>query len=235
MSKIHYQAKVTLSNATPTQVNDQWELTLVFSDLEGVSNPLSITPGDVVVLDTSSYETGTLSRYEILSVIKPDFKEPIVLAKFQESNTNAMPDLTWVVGTIGIIARPSTNYGLLPVTAPSVQQMTDRLSFYVLNYNLVSLMDGILTQGLNTVYSLYTATRVPYLGDGRAALPNTPIGDFILNMAILHFEEGYSMEVTDVIHEMDVNGVSHVVIPPEDLPNLPGNIISLTVSYMVQG
>lgn len=145
MSKILFQAKVILNNALQTATPGEWELQLQVVDYESIFNGMSVAIGDIVIIDTGTLEPGTLTRYEVLSIIQSDYTTPTVLAQYMVNNDNASPDpdLSWALGAEGIITRPSDNYNLLPVISPNVQLTTDRLSFYILNYNLVSILDNL--------------------------------------------------------------------------------------------
>jgi len=145
MSQIYFQAKVNLTTATPVNVEmTSWECTLTFTDLEGVFTGLNIQTGDVVVFDTGMFETGTFSFYSVDAIITPDSFQPIVTLTYMSVNDNpgGSPDLGgYIVGSDGVISRPTPNYGLLPVVSRDIQLISDKFTEYVQNYNFGRIVD----------------------------------------------------------------------------------------------
>jgi len=150
MTTLAFQAKATLQSAVE-QSPGVWEVTVGIVDNEGLFTAASVVTGDIFVFDTGVYEAGTLTRYTISSITSVDQSTGtlVAVAVYDLTNNNAAgsPDLTFCIGFDGIITRKSPNLGLLSVTSPSVQVMSDRFSFYLTNYNMQNIVDKISTQG----------------------------------------------------------------------------------------
>lgn len=146
MSGIVFQSKITVISVIPTFDPLVWDIVVSVIDGEGMFSGTDVQIGDVVVLDTSGYETGTLTRYAIMDINSQNFSEVSIRVVYEPTNTNSDQnvDLNYTVGYDGIICRPSKNYRLLPVIAPSVQQMSDRFTVYLQNYNFSSIVDNIV-------------------------------------------------------------------------------------------
>jgi hypothetical protein len=151
MSKLIFQAKILLNSATPTASVSDWGVNFTFIDREGVFLALDVAVGDVVVLDTGAWELGTLTRY-VVTAINPatTFTTFVGTVTYDVTNDNADPALdlnNCAVGLEGVIGRPSPNYKLLPVISTDVQQLSDRFSEYIQNYNFNNLVDTITGGG----------------------------------------------------------------------------------------
>lgn len=157
MSKLNFQAKILLTYAVATAEPSEWEAWFNFSDNEGAFSGTSVSVGDVLVLDTGSYEVGTLTRYEIITITEADFATPKVIIKYLPDNDNNVPnpDLSYSIGLNGIITRPSTNLKLLAVPSPGTQLLSDRFSFYLQNHNFISIVDEISNSTGNDGASAY--------------------------------------------------------------------------------
>lgn len=144
MSRISFQAVVFLETAVLLQTGD-WTIRVKFTDNEGVSSGLDVTPGDVLAFDTSSYETGTMTFYDVVEVQIPSASTPTLRVAYSTTNDNASgsPDLQYVLGSSGVIARPSTNRNLLPVVSQDTQLIVDKFVSYLQNYNMAVVLDKL--------------------------------------------------------------------------------------------
>ena len=145
MSRLDLQAKVNLSSASATNAEmTTWECALTFTDLEGIFSGTDVTVGDILVFDTGAYETGTFTFYEVTAIVTPDYAAPTVAVQYMAFNNNntGTPDLSYVVGSDGMITRPSSHLGLLPVVSRDVQILSDRFTEYVQNYNFTRILDN---------------------------------------------------------------------------------------------
>ncbi|AEH03590.1 tail fiber protein [Pseudomonas phage PhiPA3] len=75
---------------------------------------------------------------------------------------------------------------------------------------------------------LITAEKLPLQEDGTAILPQPPKGGILLNLAIIHLNDGSVIEVTGVHVRDDVI----LVIPTEDFATLQDTAVSVTVSFI---
>lgn len=237
MSKIAFQAKVVLNNATAYDDNI-YRCTIAFADGEGIYQPRDILVNDIVMFDTGPVDPGTYTRYTVVEIHSVSWTGEVDLS-LQYLDDNASPGgppfLDFLLGTEGVIARPSEYLGLLPVVSPLTQNVKDSYSFYLLNHNLIKLLDAPRNdEGGTSDVVLRTA---PYLfvdpSNGRALLPSPPIGDFVLNMGIAYLVDGSSVEISDVMPFHDqASGQWYAQVPMEDLTELDGLVGAITVSYL---
>ncbi len=235
MSRLHFQSRIELTEA----LNDgtlTWQFTFRLSDNEGIFGARHVDVGDVLVLDTGAAETGTLTRYRIATIVNTTWDGQVeALAVYEDDNNNRTvnPDLTYTVGLPGIITRPTTTHGFLPLPSSDVQQIPDRFGFYLQNYNN-QVLDTLLPEGTGGGSAIQVITAeglVPNL-DGHVLLPQKPLGDLIWNMALIYLSDGSAMEATGVSWIEDTNDTVRLVIPQEDLDFLHAPIDSVTVSFL---
>ncbi len=234
MSKLQFQAKVGLERAIPVD-DTSWDIQISMRDGEGVFQGRDITVGDVLVFDTGISEKGTYTRYDITQIKRISWTGEIeLIIEYRDDNTNTLenPDLSFIEGADGVITRPSEMLGLLPVVAPSVQGMGDTFSFYMLNHNLVKILDHPRDDGGGKT-RLITAQWLPVQSDGRAPLPTEPLGDFVLDMGMAFLVDGSMVELMGVKPVFDEAASRwYATIPPEDMTELAGQVGALTVSYL---
>lgn len=235
MSKLQFQAKVSLDSAVVS--GDGWEVGISFRDGEGVFQGRDLQVGDVIIFNTAIVEPGTYTRYTIEEVVEVDWLGGItLLIKYQPSNDNTTPNppLDYLVGSDGVVSRPSPNRGLLPVISPRVQGMVDAYSFYTLNHNLVKLLDQDTNEGGNArPTQLVTAEWLPVDPSGRAPLPSEPLGDFVWGIGFAFLMDGSLVELMGVKPVLDEeSGTWYAVIPSSDVAELDGQIGALTVTYL---
>lgn len=154
MSKNAFQGKITLIDATVNESDpNKWTCTVDFADAEGTFSSYDIAQGDIISFDTSIYENGTFTFYNILTSAPVDGIRTVVQLSYMPTNDNisGAPDMGWFTGQDGVIARPTSNYGLLPVVSRDVQGVTDKFTEYVQNYNFSKIVDNVnLTKRTNS-------------------------------------------------------------------------------------
>lgn len=146
MAKTSFQAKITLNGAYAVDgENKMWACDVTFTDSDGAYQGVDVHIGDVVAFDTSVVETGTFSFYSVDSIQTQDYTVVSFTLKYMDinDNTNGPPDLGWVIGQDGTIARPSSNIGLLPVVSRDYQVINDKFTEYVQNYNFTKILDAV--------------------------------------------------------------------------------------------
>lgn len=138
--KSKFNLGCTLTNAVDLSAGawNSVRLTLSVYDNSGANIGTGIVVGDVVWLDTGSYEPGTQTEYAITALTTPGSSTTVVTAS-RVTSDNSAPDLSYCVGTKGFVARPTATKGLLPVPAPGVQQLSDSLAIAGLNRNAAKL------------------------------------------------------------------------------------------------
>lgn len=108
-------------------------LQLSVTDWEGVYVGTDISVGDSVWLDTSGYEPGTITQYEITALGARTASSATVTVAFLPTD-HAAPDLSYAIGSRAVVSRPGLR-DLSPVPSPGTQQIPDKLAFYLLNAN----------------------------------------------------------------------------------------------------
>lgn len=234
MSKLQFQAKVSLDSVMSS--GDDWEAVISLRDGEGVFQGRDLTAGDVLVFNTSIVEPGTYTQYVISEVVNVDWLGGVtVILSYSSANNNDSPNppMDYFVGSEAMVSRPSVNRGLLPIVASSVQDMTDTYGIYTLNHNLSVVLDTAqASAGVNA--KLITARYLRVGSDGRAALPSAPLGDFVLDMAMLFMFDGSILEVMGVLPEQDPETEQwYAVIPAQDMATIAGTIGAMSVSYLI--
>lgn len=235
MAKLKFQASVTLNSATPYEDNI-YRCTILFSDAEGVFKPQDIKTDDVIFFDTSSVDPGTYTLYGITEIHSVSWTGEVELSiRYLDVNDNSggPPPLDFITGNAGVIARPSDKAGLMPLVSPSIQEMPDTFSFYLLNHNLIELLNKDPNEGVEKT-KLTTAAWLPINpSDGRAELPSEPVGDFVLNMGVVFLVDGSMVELIDVSPVFDeTTGRWYAQLPMSDLEDLGGAAGAVTVSYL---
>lgn len=232
MSRLFFQAKIELVSAQAGE-GDTWSLAFKFVDNEGRFRVRDVSAGDVVVLDTGPVETGTLTRYRIDTVTNTSWDgTATVVAHYEPDNDNATPnpDLGFVVGRPGIIARPTTHHQFIPLISPSTQGLSDRFAFYLQNYNNY-VIDKTLHEGVGQSLTLVTKS-LRVNPDGYLVLPEIPQGDLIWNTVIVFLDDGSAVEFTEVTWSLNPEGLPVIVFDPNDIAFLHAPIDRVTVSYL---
>lgn len=236
MSRLIFQGAVTLLSAQP-QENQDWLLSIRFRDNEGVFSATDIAAGDVVILDTGFFETGTLTRYEVVACISAYWSgEATIHVTYMDDNDNrrANPDIQWLSGTDGVISRPSPVHDLLPSPSPEIQRISDKFSHFIYNFNNRSILDQFGADGIQSFDELNVGIVSPKLGltdQGNAVLPSRPYGVPIFNMAMLHLIGGTTINL-DGVHFVEDNGTYLVQLETADYERFKDEALYITVSYL---
>lgn len=162
--KTSFQGKITFTSVTPFDSEMRvWVADLTFFDADGAYTGVDVIPGDVLSVDTSIYEIGTFSFYKITSVLSSDPTVVQVVMEYIDANDHVFgpPDATTFIGMDGMVSRPSSNFGLLPVVSTALQNINDKFTEYVQNYNFVQIVDKMLSG--NRVYTKVNGEAGPLL------------------------------------------------------------------------
>lgn len=149
--KLKYNLGLVLDNASDLSAG-AWtsaQIDITVSDYEGVYDGTFILVGDYVIVDTGSYESGTITKYLVTSIVSKNSST----AKLNVSlvaNDTAAPDLSYCVGSRGIVSRPSA-LGVLSVISPNIQQIVDKFSFYTNNENLSILESNLKEKNVSSI------------------------------------------------------------------------------------
>jgi len=95
-------------------------------------------------------------------------------------------------------------------------------------------IDTILQQSINGIgaSSLYTAKNLPVRTDGTVVLPNTPLGDFVFNRAIVHLNSGAVIEFVNIVQTLE--GANTIAtLPSTDFNKYKSQIESVSLSYLI--
>jgi hypothetical protein len=150
MSVSVFQASITL-NTTPTETSygsGVWTMDFKFLDHEGTYNGLNVLVGDVIILDTSGTDPGTLSRYTIDTIYSKTPTTVSVQATYDVGNIYPSPDLGgYELAAPGLITRKTPNYSLLNLPSLQIQLLSDKFAFYLINYMNSDIVDNITGGG----------------------------------------------------------------------------------------
>lgn len=231
MSRLHFQSRIDLLQATPGE-GDSWRLSFTLADSEGRFKARDVDVDDVLVLDTGAVETGTLTRYLITTVVGTTWDGSVeVIAHYLQDNDNQYPNpsLNAMVGSPGIITRPMSRVGLLPLPSPNTQLIEDRFGFYLQNYNAVVTERELAEANVGLV----TVEHITADPQGRYVLPQIPIGDLIWKTAIAYLHDGSAVEMTGVTWTPS-DGLAVLELDDTDITWLPSPLQSITVSFLGQ-
>jgi len=153
MSKLTFQSKMTVDSAIPTENYNEWEVVCTLSDGEGVFSGADVQNGDILVIDTSPYEGGTITFYEVRAIVKSHYRSPTLKILYMSDNDNELinPDISYSLGMDGIITRPFISTNLLSISSSDAQGMNNRFSTYLTNINMESLVEKALGDFTNDV------------------------------------------------------------------------------------
>lgn len=124
----------TLTNATTADGGNTISFTASVKDWTGVYLGSNAAVGDVLLVDTSGSLNGTITAYKITTLPTKTATSISGTATFISTNHTA-PDISASIGTKGVVARPSTNRGALPVFPSGVQVIPEFVLTGLLNYN----------------------------------------------------------------------------------------------------
>ena len=171
MSLTHFQAQITVTSVQ--DVSDgagTWLITMSVLDYEGIYNARNVTVGDVIILDTSMIETGTLSRYTIDSIGAQDAFNVEVTATYDISNGPSYIDLYgYELSLPGLVTRRTPNISLVNIPSPQIQVLPDKFVSYVINFMSNDIVDNIADTLVAPVQSLTNSTPTPVTIGGVAA------------------------------------------------------------------
>src|SRR6185369_1138727 len=123
--KAIFNAKVNLTVSNPQVDPTQFDVTFTITDAEGAFSGFDVLANDIIYLDTSGFELGTVSRYQVLSVTSASFSEVEAMVQFIDNNDSPV-DPAYAIGIDGYISRPTTNLGLNIAPAPGAQALPDK-------------------------------------------------------------------------------------------------------------
>lgn len=143
-SKFNLACTVTAASDTSGGAWTVAQIDLSVSDNDGVWLGTDVAVGDVVILDTGSFEPGTVTEYMVSSAIQRAASS-VRLSVTLRTTDHAAPDLSYAIGARGYLARPTTSRGLVSVPSPGVQGLPDKLSFSGHNRNaaLLDVLTGV--------------------------------------------------------------------------------------------
>lgn len=160
---VYFNGKVTIHAVEDISGGAQtnWRIESSFVDNTGRYLGGDVAVGDVIFVDTGAYDTGTITMYEITSVVAATFDSFTVDVLYSTSNANpaGAPDLNVAVEVPGMVARRSPNMQLSALASPGLQSLPDVFLSAVSNDNTFHIVDNIgggitslsATQGLADV------------------------------------------------------------------------------------
>lgn len=225
MSLSAFQAAVIVNSATETAYGSgNWTLDLSIRDYEGVSTAMDTSVGDVIVLDTSATDIGTLSRYSITAVISKTPFGAIVQALYEPNNNAPSPDISGYDATVpGLITRKTVNYSLLNLPSLAIQGLSDKFAFYLINYMSIAIVDNIA--GGSAVGGGGVKPDWSVLSTDPAGILNKPI---LGTASPLDVPASGNASTTQVVLGSDTRLANQVLTNPSPTPTTIGGIAAGT-------
>ena len=163
MSLPKFNGRIQLTSATQTAPG-VWNVEMAFADLSGSYTALDAIVGDIAVFDTSSFETGTFSRYTLTNISASTSTTLSGTITYHQFNDNAGdPDLGYSVGVYGYLARLSDKKDLMALPSPGIQGLSDAFAFMSYNEDAFNIVDNI--NGNTNLTAQVSATTVTVLSD----------------------------------------------------------------------
>ena len=151
MSKPIFNGRIILQSTNLVDMSAgqylQWQAVFDFSDFAGVYLGYDVAAGDLLIMDTSGYDVGTVTTFEILAVVSTAISSFTATFRYLPQNNNPAgpPDVRACIDAYGYVTRPSTQKGLIGLASPGVQLLPDSLSTHVSNINNFEIVDAIQT------------------------------------------------------------------------------------------
>lgn len=222
MSLSAFQAAVIVNSAVETVTGSgNWTLDLSIRDHEGVYTAMDTSVGDIVVLDTSATDIGTLSRYSITNVISKTPFGAVVQVLYESNNNAPSPDISaYATNEPGLITRKTTNYSLLNLPSLAIQGLSDKFAFYLINYMSIAIVDNITGGAGGDVKSDWAA-----LSTDPAGILNKPI---LGTSSPLDVPASGNATTTQVVIGSDTRLLSQVLTNATPTPTTIGGITAGT-------
>jgi hypothetical protein len=131
MSLSKFNGKVVLSATNLADISSgaktSWNATFSFVDNSGVYLGTQIAIGDVVLLDTSAADLGTVTVYAVTSIVSSTFNSFRVTMTYLSTNANpgGAPDVSSSVDLPGLVARRSVLKSLVTIPNSSIQLLPE--------------------------------------------------------------------------------------------------------------
>lgn len=165
MSAQIFNGKVTLLSTQLTDLSGgaltTWQGSFSFIDNTGLSLGSSVNVGDVILLDTSGIDQGTITSYTITGVIASTFNSFTASFEYDVVNANpgGPPDLNGATDQPGFVTRKSTNKELTGLPYIGLQQLPDAFATHIGNDNAFNIVDNISgTTNLSATPSIDSVT-----------------------------------------------------------------------------
>lgn len=134
----------SLVNASQVAGWDSVQLDLSVMDKEGIYLLTDVLVGDLVLVDASASEGGVTAKYSISSIVSRSGTALKVNASYIAEAGVAAPDLSWCLGAFAVVTRPDAK-GVIPILAPGVQGMADKLAFASVSAGMAALAAALDT------------------------------------------------------------------------------------------
>src|SRR5271166_5955351 len=152
MAHDRFCGTLLLNTASDTVDPNVFNFDGTFNDNEGVYNGLNATIGDVIVLDTSSTEAGTVSRYSIQSFTNQTFSDIAGTMKYLDDPPAIDPSGS--TGGIGIIGTPAPRTGMPWLSASDTQGYPIKLVEFCQNADNFLVEDPNLNTQTSDTFTL---------------------------------------------------------------------------------
>lgn len=242
MSSSIFNGRITLTDSDLIDLSGGlltiWRGTFDFVDNSGKYLGTNVQVGDIVVLDTSAVDQGTVTTFEIIAVGSRTFNQFTVDFQYIPSNSNPAgpPDVFGSIAVPGYITRTSDILKLAGIPSPGLQQLPDLFSFHVSNdnmFNIVDKLDGGTGTGGTGTTGTGTVTSISASG-GETGLsitggPITTQGNLVLG-GVLNVEHG-GTGTDGLVGFLFGNGIA----PFTASPTIPGSLIEGDITGIAAG
>jgi hypothetical protein len=133
MSAPVFNAKITLNSSTQTGP-DSFELQFGIIDMQGIFSGFDVAVGDIVYIDTSGSVAGSVSKYEITSVVSQNATDVTAQVVFYDKGATPI-DPSSGIFLDGFIARVSYNGQLAITPDPQTQILPNKFAIQTQNDN----------------------------------------------------------------------------------------------------
>lgn len=136
MSTPIFNARITLNSVNQVSA-DTFEMQFSVLDMLGIFSGFDVAVDDIMYIDTSGSDPGTVTKYKVVSIVDQDAVNVTVNAKFVDNNASVI-DPSSGIFLDGFIARTSFNGDLAIVPDPGTQILPSKFAISPQNDNFNS-------------------------------------------------------------------------------------------------
>lgn len=146
MSTPRFNAKITLNSTNQLSANT-WTFEFSILDVEGVFSGFDVSVNDLIVLDTSGSEPGTMSRYKVTSVDPSTDATDVTCNVIYDDDELTATDPSGALFLDGFVCRGTPDMQFFTIPAPDVQGLPIKFSVYPRNSDFQIRLDPAVGSG----------------------------------------------------------------------------------------